>query len=95
MLAPYTRALKMPRCRLSLPLVKSDTVIGTIGNTQGVTSAAKPNVKASKAKRHRPPAWPTGSTAPVAAATGGAGATAAPEAGPVVAGLAGTAVAAS
>src|SRR5688500_12034174 len=91
MLAPYTSALKMPRCRLSLPLVKSDTVMGTIGNTQGVIRAAGPKVNASSAKPHRPPALLTGFSGVIAGAAGAAatasGLCAAP--GAAVVGLAG------
>ena len=55
----------MPRRRLSCPLVNSDTVSGTIGNTQGVSSAASPDRNASSPKRHRP--VPAGRVAPITA----------------------------
>ena len=39
---PYIVARKRPCAGDCEPLMKNDTVIGTIGNTQGVKSAAKP-----------------------------------------------------
>ena len=39
---PYIVARKRPCAGDCEPLTKNDTVIGTIGNTQGVNNAAKP-----------------------------------------------------
>jgi len=44
---PYIIALKRPAAGEPLPLRKNDMVIGTIGNTQGVSSIAKPHSMAS------------------------------------------------
>ncbi len=44
---PYIKALKRPAATDELPFMKNDTVIGTIGNTHGVSSAAKPQITAS------------------------------------------------
>ena len=45
---PYNEALIRPRAAEPLFFIKNDTVIGTIGNTQGVNNAAKPQRIASK-----------------------------------------------
>ena len=45
---PYKAAIRRPRARFPLPFRKNDTVIGIIGNTQGVNKAAKPDKKAIK-----------------------------------------------
>ena len=47
MKSPNTDALIRPAAGEPLPFIKKDTVMGTIGNTQGVTSAAKPHRIAS------------------------------------------------
>ena len=48
MKSPYMQALKRPAAGLPEPFIKNDTVIGTIGNTQGVRSIAKPQRMASR-----------------------------------------------
>ena len=40
--------MKRPAAGLPEPFIKNDTVIGTIGNTQGVRSIAKPQRMASR-----------------------------------------------
>ena len=80
--APYISALKRPRRLFSSPLMKNDTVIGTIGNTHGVSSAAKPHSTASIISAHiEPPslccsattsAWDAGSVATGVSAVGSA-----------------------
>ena len=45
--SPYIAALNLPAATLSEPFMKNDTVIGTIGNTHGVRSIAKPQRMAS------------------------------------------------
>ena len=47
------RSLETSRSRRSAAFIKNDTVIGTIGNTQGVSSAAKPQRTASIIRPHR------------------------------------------
>lgn len=44
---PYMAARKRPRAGPPSPFMKNETVIGTIGNTQGVSRAAKPQRMAS------------------------------------------------
>ena len=44
---PYIIALKRPCLLFSEPFIKKEMVIGTIGNTQGVRSIAKPQRMAS------------------------------------------------
>ena len=53
---PYRAAFKRPWRGLSLPFMKKDTVIGTIGNTHGVSSIANPHRIASRIRAQRPPA---------------------------------------
>ena len=60
MKSPYIRALKRPAAAVLSPLRKNDTVIGTIGNTHGVRSIARPQSIASSISAHRLPgvlAW--------------------------------------
>ena len=52
---PYMKALNRPWCAFSDPFRKNETVIGIIGNTQGVRSIAKPQRMASMMRAHRPP----------------------------------------
>ena len=52
---PYNDALMRPRDAEPLFFIKKDTVIGTIGNTQGVSSAAKPHKIASMMSDHNEP----------------------------------------
>ena len=47
MQSPYNAAMVRPRVLFSLPLRKNETVMGTIGKTQGVSSAANPHKMAS------------------------------------------------
>ena len=47
MKSPYMNALNLPAAGLDDPLRKKDTVIGTIGKTQGVSRAANPHRMAS------------------------------------------------
>ena len=65
----------MPRARLSVPPVKNDTVMGTMGNTQGVIRAANPKKKASTPKPHRLPEPPAVAAVAGATVTVAAGAT--------------------
>ena len=58
---PYIDALNRPAEVDSLPLRKNDTVIGIIGNTQGVSSAANPHRIASMIALHSVPP-PTGAS---------------------------------
>ena len=44
---PYISARNLPRALFSEPFRKKETVMGTIGKTQGVSSAAKPQRMAS------------------------------------------------
>ena len=44
---PYIMALKRPAVAEPLPFRKKEMVIGTMGNTQGVSSIAKPQSMAS------------------------------------------------
>ena len=44
---PYIEALNLPAAGVDEPFMKKDMVIGTIGNTQGVRSIAKPQRIAS------------------------------------------------
>ena len=55
---PYMPARKRPIAGLPELFMKNDTVIGTMGNTQGVSKAAKPHRIASMINAHcgRPPA---------------------------------------
>ena len=50
---PYTIALKIPLDLVLLALVKYETVIGIIGNTHGVSNAAKPLKKEIKNKSQK------------------------------------------
>ena len=52
---PYNDALIRPRVAEPLFFIKNDTVIGTIGNTQGVSNAAKPHKIASMMSDHNEP----------------------------------------
>ena len=45
--SPYIPARNRPRALFSEPFRKKETVIGTMGNTQGVSRAAKPHRMAS------------------------------------------------
>ena len=47
MKSPYIEALNLPAAGDDAPFIKNDTVIGTIGNTQGVRRAANPQRIAS------------------------------------------------
>ena len=47
MQSPYNAAMVRPRVLFSLPLRKNETVMGTMGKTQGVSSAANPHKMAS------------------------------------------------
>ena len=59
---PYIKALKRPAAGEADPLRKKDTVIGTIGKTQGVSSMASPQRMASRTRAQRePPAVPLSS----------------------------------
>ena len=58
---PYKAAIRRPRARFPLPFRKNDTVIGIIGNTQGVSSAANPHRIASIIALHSVPP-PTGAS---------------------------------
>ena len=50
---PYMNALKRPLAAEPLCLRKKDTVMGTMGNTQGVSSMRKPHTIASRIKPQR------------------------------------------
>ena len=63
---PYMKALKRPWCTFSEPFRKKETVIGIIGNTQGVRSIAKPQRMASMMRAHRPPRSFASSGSPMA-----------------------------
>ncbi len=52
---PYIAALNLPFALLGLPFMKKETVIGTIGNTQGVRSIARPQRIASSMSAQRFP----------------------------------------
>ena len=54
MKSPYMKALNRPSWTLSDPFRKKETVIGIIGNTQGVSSMAKPQRMASMMRAQRP-----------------------------------------
>ena len=75
---PYMKALNRPWCAFSDPFRKKETVIGIIGNTQGVRSMAKPQRMASMMRAHRPPRSFASSGSPMAVwwAAASAGATA-------------------
>ena len=47
MKSPYIDALNLPAAGDEAPFMKKDTVIGTIGNTHGVSRAANPHRIAS------------------------------------------------
>ena len=51
--SPYIAARKRPWALLCDPLMKKETVMGTIGNTQGVSSIARPHRMASRISAHR------------------------------------------
>ena len=53
--SPYMAALNLPAAGVDDPLRKKDTVIGTIGNTHGVRSAANPHNIASIIRAHKEP----------------------------------------
>ena len=63
---PYMKALKRPWCTLSDALRKKDTVMGTMGKTQGVRSMARPQRMASRRRAHSPPALSCFSGSPIA-----------------------------
>ena len=52
---PYIPALKRPAATLEEPFMKNDTVIGTIGKTQGVRSIANPHAIAWRMSPHTMP----------------------------------------
>ena len=45
-------ALALALALLASPCIKNDTVIGIIGNTQGIITAAKPAIKAIQKNAH-------------------------------------------
>ena len=51
---PYISALNLPAAGESLCLRKNDTVMGTMGNTQGVSSIRNPHRIASRIRPQRP-----------------------------------------
>ena len=55
MKSPYMNALNLPAAGLDDPLRKKDTVIGTIGKTQGVSRAANPQRIASNIRPQSTP----------------------------------------
>ena len=74
MKSPYMNALKRPLAGVSLPFMKKETVIGTIGNTQGVRSIAKPQSIASSIRDHSEARDPCSAGAGEASTTSRAGA---------------------
>ena len=73
--SPYNDALSRPRATEPLFFIKNDTVIGTIGNTQGVNNAAKPQRIAVMIELQSSGAAPDSFLAVSAAATGSPGIT--------------------
>ena len=63
---PYMAARKRPRALFSEPLRKNDTVMGTIGNTQGVSSEASPQRMASMISAHSEPSVSAAADPPLA-----------------------------
>ena len=55
MKSPYIAALNRPAAGDDAPFMKNDTVIGTIGNTQGVSRAANPQRMASMTRAQLKP----------------------------------------
>ena len=55
---PYIKALKRPAAGLAEPLMKKETVMGTIGKTHGVSSMASPQRMASRTRDQSEPAVP-------------------------------------
>ena len=80
MKSPYIAARKRPRALFSDPLRKKDTVIGTMGNTQGVSSEASPHRMASMISAQSVP------SVSAAAESFPGGASTAPETGTALAG---------
>ena len=53
MKSPYMKALNLPAAGVEEPFMKKDIVMGTIGNTHGVKSIAKPHRMASMMRPQR------------------------------------------
>ena len=71
---PYMAARKRPSAGLPEPFMKNETVIGTIGKTQGVSSAANPQRIASMmSDQSVPPPAASGAVAGVVAASAAEG----------------------